>query len=80
MSLTADSWKYELPLPGKVLAHNAHVFPDKVAARDLARALTYREWNARACRLASSDRRHNSSVISLSSRFRRSNAVTGRSL
>lgn len=31
---------------------NARLFPDKLGARDLARSLTYRQWNERACRLA----------------------------
>jgi fatty-acyl-CoA synthase len=52
MGATANMWMYDLPDPGQVLAFNAHVFPDKVGARDLSRALTYRQWNARACRLA----------------------------
>jgi acyl-CoA synthetase (AMP-forming)/AMP-acid ligase II len=30
----------------------ARMFPDKVAARDLERAMTFRAWNDRACRLA----------------------------
>jgi acyl-CoA synthetase (AMP-forming)/AMP-acid ligase II len=42
----------ELPQIGQVLSLNAHAFPDKVGARDLARAMTFRQWNARACRLA----------------------------
>jgi fatty-acyl-CoA synthase len=42
----------DLPHIGQILALNARVFPDKVGARDLARALTFRQWNARACRLA----------------------------
>jgi acyl-CoA synthetase (AMP-forming)/AMP-acid ligase II len=42
----------ELPHIGQVLTLNAHVFPDKVGARDLTRALTFAQWNARACRLA----------------------------
>jgi len=42
----------ELPHIGQVLSLNARVFPDKVGARDLGRALTFAQWNARACRLA----------------------------
>ncbi len=42
----------ELPHIGQVLTLYAHAFPDKVGARDLARALTFAQWNARACRLA----------------------------
>jgi acyl-CoA synthetase (AMP-forming)/AMP-acid ligase II len=42
----------ELPHIGQVLTLNARVFPDKVGARDLDRALTFVQWNARACRLA----------------------------
>jgi acyl-CoA synthetase (AMP-forming)/AMP-acid ligase II len=41
-----------LPHIGQVLSLNARVFPDKVGARDLARSLTFAQWNARACRLA----------------------------
>ncbi|HKX16772.1 MAG TPA: AMP-binding protein [bacterium] len=37
---------------GEVVGANAHLFPDKVAARDLARSMTFRLWNQRACRLA----------------------------
>ena len=37
---------------GQVVALNAHLFGDKVGARDLERAMTFREWNARSCRLA----------------------------
>ena len=42
----------ELPHIGQVLTLNARVFPDKIGARDLARTLTFAQWNARACRLA----------------------------
>ena len=38
---------------GEVLAVNAQLYPDRVAARDLRRALTYAELEERACRLAS---------------------------
>src|ERR1700730_10044594 len=37
---------------GDVLRTNAHVFPGRLGARDLERAMTFREWNARSCRLA----------------------------
>jgi acyl-CoA synthetase (AMP-forming)/AMP-acid ligase II len=35
-----------------VVGTNAHLVPDKIAARDLARSMTFRVWNQRACRLA----------------------------
>src|SRR5712692_3725747 len=41
-----------LPNLGEILRFNARIFPDKVGARDLERAMTFREWNARSCRLA----------------------------
>jgi acyl-CoA synthetase (AMP-forming)/AMP-acid ligase II len=37
---------------GEVLRANARLFPERVGARDLERAMTFRQWNARACRLA----------------------------
>jgi acyl-CoA synthetase (AMP-forming)/AMP-acid ligase II len=37
---------------GEVLRTHARVSPDRLGARDLARSLTFRQWNARACRLA----------------------------
>jgi len=37
---------------GDVLAIHARLFPDKIGARDLDRAMTFRQWDARACRLA----------------------------
>jgi acyl-CoA synthetase (AMP-forming)/AMP-acid ligase II len=37
---------------GDVLAMHARMYPDKVGARDLERAMTFREWNNRSCRLA----------------------------
>ena len=37
---------------GEIVAAHARLFPDKIGTRDSHRALTYREWNARACRLA----------------------------
>jgi acyl-CoA synthetase (AMP-forming)/AMP-acid ligase II len=37
---------------GDVLAMHARLFPDKIGARDLDRAMTFRLWYQRACRLA----------------------------
>src|SRR5271169_4477397 len=37
---------------GEVVAMNAYHSPNKVGARDLARSLTFREWNDRSCKLA----------------------------
>jgi acyl-CoA synthetase (AMP-forming)/AMP-acid ligase II len=37
---------------GDVLTMHARLSPDKIGARDLDRAMTFRQWNARACRLA----------------------------
>ena len=37
---------------GQVLSAQARLQPDRIGARDLARAMTLREWNTRACRLA----------------------------
>jgi fatty-acyl-CoA synthase len=37
---------------GEVLAASARLYPERIGARDLERAMTFREWNARACRLA----------------------------
>jgi len=37
---------------GQVLTVNAALYPDRPAARDLSRALTYRQWEERANRLA----------------------------
>jgi acyl-CoA synthetase (AMP-forming)/AMP-acid ligase II len=42
----------DLPTLGEALSLNARVFPDKIGARDLERSMTFRQWNARACRLA----------------------------
>jgi fatty-acyl-CoA synthase len=39
---------------GDVLALHARLYPDKIGARDLERAMTFREWFARSCRLANS--------------------------
>src|SRR4051812_14656184 len=36
---------------GDVLGMHARLFPDKVGARDLERAMTFRVWNERSCRL-----------------------------
>jgi acyl-CoA synthetase (AMP-forming)/AMP-acid ligase II len=36
---------------GEVLTMNATLFPHKVGARDLFRAMTFRQWNERSCRL-----------------------------
>jgi acyl-CoA synthetase (AMP-forming)/AMP-acid ligase II len=36
---------------GEVLATSARLFPQRIGARDLGRAMTFREWNRRACRL-----------------------------
>jgi acyl-CoA synthetase (AMP-forming)/AMP-acid ligase II len=41
-----------LPNLGEILRFNARIFPDKIGARDLERAMTFRLWNARSCRLA----------------------------
>ncbi len=37
---------------GQVLAAQARLQPDRIGARDLYRAMTFRLWNQRACRLA----------------------------
>lgn len=37
---------------GEALAAHAALTPDKIGARDLGRAMTFRQWNERACRLA----------------------------
>jgi acyl-CoA synthetase (AMP-forming)/AMP-acid ligase II len=37
---------------GELLAAQTRLQPDHIGARDLERAMTFREWNARACRLA----------------------------
>ena len=42
----------ELLTIGQMLAVHARLSPDKVGARDLDRAMTFRQWNQRACRLA----------------------------
>jgi len=42
----------ELANVGEALAQHARLFPDKIGARDLERAMTFRLWHQRACRLA----------------------------
>jgi len=42
----------QLPHMGIVLGMHAQTFPDKIGARDLERAMTFRTWHQRACRLA----------------------------
>ena len=42
----------QLPHMGIVLGMHAHTFPDKIGARDLERAMTFRTWHERSCRLA----------------------------
>lgn len=37
---------------GELLSTQARLQPERLGARDLERALTYRQWNERACRLA----------------------------
>ena len=37
---------------GEVLTTNARLYPERIGAADLERRMTFREWNARACRLA----------------------------
>jgi acyl-CoA synthetase (AMP-forming)/AMP-acid ligase II len=37
---------------GQMLTAHARLSPDRVGARDLERAMTFAQWNARACRLA----------------------------
>ncbi len=37
---------------GEALSTQAALDPERIGARDLARALTFRQWNERACRLA----------------------------
>jgi fatty-acyl-CoA synthase len=41
-----------LPHMGETLALNARLYPEKTAARDLARSMTFRQWNERSSRLA----------------------------
>ena len=42
----------QLPHLGIALGMNARISPDKIAARDLERSMSFREWNIRSCRLA----------------------------
>jgi fatty-acyl-CoA synthase len=37
---------------GQTLTAHARLSPDRIGARDLERSMTFRQWNARACRLA----------------------------
>ena len=37
---------------GEIVAAHARLSPDKLGTRDSRRAMTYNEWNARACKLA----------------------------
>jgi fatty-acyl-CoA synthase len=37
---------------GQALGAQARLQPDRIGARDLERAMTFRQWNSRACRLA----------------------------
>jgi len=37
---------------GEALGAHARISPDRLGARDLSRSMTFREWNARSCRLA----------------------------
>jgi acyl-CoA synthetase (AMP-forming)/AMP-acid ligase II len=41
----------ELPNIGEILSAHARLAPGRIGARDLERSMTFREWNARACRL-----------------------------
>ena len=41
-----------LPTVGESLSAHARLRPDDIGALDLERRLTYRQWNARSCRLA----------------------------
>jgi fatty-acyl-CoA synthase len=43
---------HPLPNIGEILRFYARILPDKIGARDVGRAMTFREWNARARRLA----------------------------
>ena len=42
----------ELMNIGAMLSVHARLLPDKLGVRDLERSMTFRQWNARACRLA----------------------------
>jgi fatty-acyl-CoA synthase len=37
---------------GEIVSRNAQLFPDRIGARDLSRAMSFQEWNQRSCRLA----------------------------
>ena len=37
---------------GQAVCMNARHFPDRIGAQDLSRAMSFRQWNERACRLA----------------------------
>ena len=37
---------------GETLSVNAHLYADRIGARDLQRSMTFRLWNQRSCRLA----------------------------
>ena len=37
---------------GEIVGMDAYLYPDKIGARDLGRALTFRDWNERSCKLA----------------------------
>lgn len=37
---------------GELVSRNAALYPDRIGTRDLVRAMTFRQWNERACRLA----------------------------
>ncbi len=49
---SGDSGGNGVLTPDALLRTHARLQPGKVGARDLDRELTYRQWNARACRLA----------------------------
>ena len=42
----------DLPTLGQMIAAQARLRPDAIGAADLERALTFQDWNRRACRLA----------------------------
>jgi fatty-acyl-CoA synthase len=42
----------QLPHLGLTVGMHARMFPDKIAARDLERSMTFGTWHARSCRLA----------------------------
>ncbi len=39
---------------GEMASANAHLYPDRIGARDFTRSMTFRQWNERSCRLANS--------------------------